>query len=50
MAKVKGGKGSKKHHREKKKRIRRGSLISQYVRNLISFDQYARGSNLKATK
>ena len=38
-AQAKGGK-NRKHGREKKKRLRSGSSISQYVRGKISFETY----------
>lgn len=37
--KNKGGK-NRKHGREKKKRLRSGSPLSQYVRGKISFETY----------
>jgi len=39
MAKVNGGK-NRKHGREKKKRLRSNSPISQYVKGKISFENY----------
>jgi hypothetical protein len=38
-AQAKGGK-NRKHGREKRKRLRSGSSISQYVRGKISFETY----------
>jgi len=35
--------GSRKIGRQKKKKLRKGNAISQYVRGLISFDQYLKG-------
>lgn len=42
-------KGGKKVGRQKRKNLRRGSLISQYVRGLIKFDQYTKGEFKKKT-
>ena len=40
MAKNKIGGNSKKKGREKRKRLRKGSPISQYVRGKVSFETY----------
>lgn len=51
MGKVKvSGKGAKKHGREKKKKLRSGSAISQYVRGKISFDQYVKQGGLNTSR
>lgn len=44
MAKVNGGK-NRKYGREKKKKLRKGSPISQYVRGKISFETYRKLTN-----
>lgn len=40
-----GGKGNKKYGREKKKRERKGSIISLFVRNKITAAEYFKQTN-----
>jgi hypothetical protein len=46
---AKGGK-NRKHGREKKKRLRKGSPISQFVRGVISFETYQKLTNVKPSR
>lgn len=43
-------KGNRKIGRQKKKNLRKGNPTSQFVRGLISFDQYVKLNNNKVTK
>ena len=43
-------KGNRKIGRQKRKNLRKGNPISQYVRGLITFDQYYKQSNNGAKK
>ena len=50
MKKEKSGGGARKHGRNKRKNLNKNTPLALYVRNKISFEQYARSTGIKRVK